>query len=221
MIKQTLTIKKLALSLVVSSLSVVPANAQDYFAHITPGGKKQSIPSPQAQPKEKAIQGSLAMMSQRTPIVTWFETLDKTEFTMIASDTDRTLLARPFNQEAERVQEWTQTANKVIKNYRLLASTIRQMDVPENAPGLKDYRNLSAGWYADVALLYEDLIRPRVAAKTIEELNGQVKEIDVRSSQLTAQRRDLTQMDITLRKKYAVHMSKETDALYKYVNSKQ
>jgi hypothetical protein len=221
MIKASSTIKLLALSLFVGALTINAAQAQDYFAHITPGGKeKATTPAPPMVLKEeKPIQGSLAMMSRKTPIVVWFESFDKTEFTMKATDSDRTHLTRPFEKKAERVEEWTQTANKVAKNYRLLASTIRQMDVPENAPGLKDYRDLSAGWYADVALLYEDMIRPRKPSKTIEELDGQVHEIDVRSSQLASQKKNLSQMDLSLRKTYSVHMPKETDALFQYVES--
>ncbi len=222
MIKAKSIIKTVALSLIVGVLTINAAQAQDYFAHITPGGKeKPTTPAPPVVPKEeKPIQGSLAMMSRKTPIVIWFESFDRTEYTMKASDSDRTLLNRPFDKKAERVEEWAQTANKVAKNYRLLASTIRQMDLPENAPGLKDYRNLSAGWYADVALLYEDMIRPRKPAKTIEELQGQVNEIDVRASQLAAQKKNLSQMDISLRKTYSVHMPEETDALQQYVKGK-
>jgi hypothetical protein len=221
MIKATSIIKTVALSLIVGTLTINAAQAQDYFAHITPGGKeKPTTPAPPVVPKEeRPIQGSLAMMSRMTPIVVWFEAFDKTEFTMKASDSDRTHLARPFEKKAERVEEWAQTANKISKNYRLLASTIRQMDIPENAPGLKDYRDLSAGWYADVALLYEDMIRPRRPAKTIEELDGQVHEIEVRSDQLAAQKKNLSQMDISLRKTYSVHMPKETDAIFQYVES--
>jgi len=218
----TSTIKTLALSLIVGALTISSAQAQDYFAHITPGGKEKATtpPPPAAPQREKAIQGSLAMMSQRTPIVTWFESLDRTRYTLNASDSDRTLLARPFEKQAERVDEWTQTAHKVVKNYRLLSLSIRQMDIPDNAPGLKDYRDLASGWYADVALLYEDMTRPRKPAKTIEELDGQVHEIEVRSSQLAAQKKNLSQMDVALRTTYSVHMPKETDALFQYVNHK-
>lgn len=224
MIKANLTIKTLALSLVVGALTINAAPAQDYFAHITPGGReKPTTPAPPAAPKEqKPIQGSLAMMSQRTPIVIWFEAFDKAEFYENCSDADRTLLARPFDKKAERVEEWTQTASRVVKNYRRLASELRQMDIPDpdSAPGLKDYRDLSAGWYADVALLYEDMIRPRKPARTIEELQSQVDEIKTRSDQLAAQRKNLAQMDISLRKRFSVHLAEQTDALQQYVKGK-
>src|SRR5437764_818792 len=51
----------------------------------------------------------------------WFKAFDTAVNSHKKNQTDATILSRPFNQEAERVSEWTATATKVSKNYRELA----------------------------------------------------------------------------------------------------
>jgi hypothetical protein len=217
MSKLQITIKGLALAIIASSLSVVPASAQnhDYFAHNVP-----TLPSAPKATEEKPLLGAMAMCSPRTPVVAWFETFDTTVFTLKVPDADKAMLSRPFNREAQRVQEWIDTASQVAKKYRLLATTIRRMEVPGTAGDLQQFRNLNADWYTDVAGVYEDLIRPRTPPKTKEELDDQLGDITQRADSLKGLRQTLQVMDINLRKEYKVHANKETDALTRYVNGR-
>lgn len=221
MSNRVLAIKTTAMSLVVSALSAVPvfAQGQDVFSHNTTGTKPASSPSA-ALPKEKPIMGAMAMMSPRTPVVAWFENFDSSVHSLTPTPADKVLMEKPFNQEAERVQQWTQVASRVAKNYRLLATTLRVMDIPGGNPEIKQYSTLCADWYGDAAGVFDDLIRPRKPAKTIEELTGQLNEIKDRTDTLVKQQKDLHGLDMALRSKYHVHLSREDDALSKYVMGK-
>lgn len=221
MVEHQLQVRNMAMSIFACLLvSAAPARAaeptgHDFFGHNLPAPPK---PNPQAGPNLGA--GSLAMMSKLTPATAWFENFDRTRYMQSPSKMDASILQRPFNQEAERVQEWTQVANKVSKNYRLLASIIRAMDVPPNHPGLKDYKDLTADWYADMAGVYEDLIRPRAPARTMEELEAQLNSVREHSVSLAHQGKTLHAMDLDLRKQYKVHVSEQSDALQQYVKAK-
>jgi hypothetical protein len=210
----------MAMSFIVSSALTMPALAQvkhDDFAHNTP----KAPPQKGAGTKEdKPLLGAMAIDSPRTPVVSWFESFDTTVFTLKASDADRALLNRPFDREAERLQQWIDTAHRVAKNYRLLAATIKRKDVPSSAPDIKQYRDLKADWYGDVAGIYEDLIRPRRPPKTQEELEGQIQDIKQRALGLEAERMRLKEMDDQLRNTYKVHAPRETDALTQYITTR-
>ncbi len=229
--RQAITIT--ALSLLVSCVSLFPAQAapgMDYFANVTPGGTKQqqhkatlsaaaqkvAAMTPDTNPALGA--GSMAMMSTASPALTWFEHFDTLQFTLLPSDADRIVLKTPFNQEAERVVSWTKTAAKVAHNYRLLAQTLKSDSVPANHQPIKEYQDLTASWYNDKASVYEDLIRPRNAARTMEELDAQLKEINDRAESIAQVGKDIHAMDMHLRDQYHVHQARETDKLYKYVS---
>lgn len=161
----------------------------------------------------------MAMMSASSPALTWFERFDDIQFKLLPSDTDRIILKTSFNQEAERVVAWTKTAGKVAHNYRLLAQALKTSPIPANHPALKDYQNLMAEWYNDKAAVYEDLIRPRAAAKTIEELNDQLQEISDRADSIASTQKELHRMDMNLRDTYHVHQPRQTDKLWQYVSN--
>jgi hypothetical protein len=146
--------------------------------------------------------------------------MDDMEYTLGATQADKALLDRPLEEKADRVQQWTETASKVARNYRLLATTISSTDVPSTAPLLTQYRGLKADWYKDTAGIYEDLIRPRKAARTRDELETQINGIQHRVAGLAAERKQLLTMDTDLRKQYNVHLNFYTNALQQYVKGK-
>ncbi len=200
-------ITKMMLSFSATLLIVPAVNAAspahtDYFSVQTNSSNKTSSTTNQ----------------QPISIVGWFESYDHTVATLRPSVTDKAILARPFNKEAERVEEWTKVASKVAKNYRLLAQNIRNMTPPSNAPELKTYRDLRADWYQDAAGIYEDLIRPCHPAKTIEELQDQLQGISKRADGLKTSGDQLNAMDVSLREQYKVHPPKEDDGLQKFIS---
>lgn len=232
--KKALLIATTAISLVVGCVCKLPALAapnsapsgMDVFSNVTPGHKAGQKPrlSAAAQiatmtaPANPVGQGAMSMMSVSSPAVTWFEKFDEVTFTLLPTDADRVVLKMPFNQEAERVAAWTKTAGKVAHNYRLLAQTLKTSPVPANHPALKDYQTMMAGWYNDKAAVYEDLIRPRTPARTMEELEGQLNEINSRADSIASTGKELHAMDMHLRETYHVHQARQTDRLWWYVS---
>jgi hypothetical protein len=226
-----------ALSLVVGCVTLFPANAapkgpapsngMDVFSNVTPGNRttppQRKSAAAQIASMTPAIdpigQGAMAMMSASSPALTWFEKFDEVSFSLQPTDADQIILKKNFNQEAERVVQWTKTAGKVAHNYRLLAQTLKTASVPPNHPALKDYQIQMADWYNDKAAVYEDLIRPRAAAKTIEELHLQLQEISDRADSIASQGKALHSMDQHLRETYRVHQSRQTDKLQQYVRN--
>ncbi|HEY9678117.1 MAG TPA: hypothetical protein V6C76_08905 [Drouetiella sp.] len=229
------TIAVAALSLIVGCVTLYPAFAapssgMDVFSNITPGNnKEQKKPLSAAAQKVQSMlppanpvgQGSMAMMSGASPAVSWFEKFDATTYSLLPTDADRIVLKTPFNQEAERVISWTKTAAKVAHNYRLLAKTLKSSSVPTDCPALKQFQDLTADWYNDKAAVYEDMIRPRTPAKTIEELNDQLKDVSDRATSIAQVQKDLHAMDMHLRDVYHVHNARETDKLYQYVSGQK
>jgi len=235
--KGLLIVTTTALSLVVGCVTLFPANAapngtaptgMDVFSNVTPGNRAPQKPKLSAAAQKVASmlpaavpvgQGAMAMMSTSSPALTWFEKYDEVTFSLEPSDADKSILKKNFNQEAERVAQWTKTASKVAHNFRILAKTLKTASVPSNLPALKDYQEQRADWYNDKAAIYEDLIRPRTAAKTIEELEDQLKEISDRADSIASQGKELHQMDVHLRETYRVHLSRQTDKLQQYVRN--
>ncbi len=170
----------------------------------------------QENPLGKA--GALAIMSDPTnPAVKWFEHFDQTVVCYSKTEGEAATLTRPFNQEVERVQQWTDTAGKVAVKYKYLASVLRKIEVPSGFPGLKDYCDLTADWFADSAAVYDELIKPRRAARTMEELEDGLGGIKNKAEGLSEMQKKLRAMDISLRMKYGVHMREQEDPLTKYV----
>lgn len=211
---------KIATSLLLGFAFANPAQAAkpavDYFSAGTSSNKAFTLPS-----YKTASQGSFPANSNGgSQAVKWFEKVDEMRFTHKAGEADRVILSRPFNQESERVREWTAVAAKVAKRYRELAQMLKAMPVPGNLPGVKEYRDLTADWYGDAAAIYEDLIKPRPPAKTIEELDASLDDIKARSQSLAQQISNLKSMDMSLRRTYQVHQDRTEDSLSQYVRSK-
>jgi hypothetical protein len=155
-----------------------------------------------------------------TPEVRWFETLDSIVFTGYPTPFEKSILSRQFNQEAERVQQWTVVAQSVANRYRNTAKNLRKLPVPANWEEIAQYRDVRSDWFDDAATIYEDMYRPRKPARTIEELEAQLKDVESRAQQLGETKKINREMDRKLRVKYRVHAPKETDALTKYVTGK-
>lgn len=162
--------------------------------------------------------GSGAMMSDDSPALRWFENYDMYVNSYQRTKKDKFILKRPLKQEAERVNEFTDTARKVAYNYRELAKAMRNSIVPAGHEDLADFSRLRADWYDDLAGIYEDMIRPRPPARTKEDLAEQLQGIKDRATSLNSSVKELVAMDMELRKKYRVHKDREKDPLYKYVS---
>lgn len=179
-----------------------------------------SINSSPARANKPAQKVPSATSNGPVPVVTWFEKFDSLAEKYQASDADRIILTRPLMQEAERVQQWTNVANKISKNYALLAKSLRNLPSPDKAD-VKEYRDLMADWYQDAASVYADLIRPRPPARTIEDLQEQLEVVKRRSESLAENITNLKAMDRTLRQEYNVHVAFQDDIIQQFVHSKQ
>ncbi len=168
-----------------------------------------------------AAPGSMDMAGAGgTPEVRWFEQVDSIVFKGYPKDTEKNILGRPFNQEAERVEQWISVAQSVSKRYRNTAKALRNLPVPANWTEMADYRDARADWFDEAAEIQEDLYKPRRPARTIEELNAQLDEVKGRATLLASTKQTNREWDRKLRVRYRVHAPKETDALTKYVGGK-
>ncbi len=217
--KKSIVIAALSLSVLmaVGVQLAVGAQARDEEFHsssqVKPAKKKPL--TPEENPVVQA--GALAMGSTDSPAVRWFEQVDKLIALNMKTPTERTTLSQGFNQEVERVKKWSDTAGHVERRYRVLSQNLRALPIPANHPGLKDYVNLTADWYQDAAEIYEQLLKPRQPAQTMEELDEQLKRVQDRAQALKVTQKNLRQMDMSLRKTYRVHMPRYDDALQQYV----
>jgi hypothetical protein len=155
-----------------------------------------------------------------TPEVRWFETLDGIIFSGYPKSNEKNVLSRPFNQEAERVEQWIIVAQAVSKRYHDTAKALRQLPVPANWTEMAEYRDARSDWFDEAAGIYEDLYRPRKPAHTIEELTAQLDDVKSRADQLAVTKQNNREWDRKLRVHYHVHAPKETDALTIYVSGK-
>jgi len=190
----------------------------DYFNVTTPPPTDAST-APARDPSYGAG-GAMSMMSDRTPVVIWFEKFDDDRACHRPADADKIILARPINQDSERLAQWIAAAGRVAKTYTTFAGMLRKMAIPTGYPGLKEYRDLTADWYSDVAGVFVEMIRPRPPAKTIEQLQESLNEFKNRQNSLVATLTNLQGMDRSLREKYRVHLSIPDDPLQQYVRGK-
>jgi len=196
-------------------------NQSDFYStsgHTAPPAK-DTKKYPENKDPLAGRQGAGALYSDASPQLTWFEIYDEYVWTLLPTDADKAVLTRPLNKELERVQDYIKVCNKIAKNYKTLAAHVRGLPIPANSPGLKEYQSLKAGFYEDMAEIYNDMIRPR-RTRTQEELAEQLKDIEVRSEQLKVNNNKLLAMDGELRKNFRVHQPKRTDALRRYVENK-
>ncbi len=167
-----------------------------------------------------AAAGAYAFQSEDSPAKRWFEAVDQIVVAYEKSEKENIVLRRDFNQEVERVQEWTKTAKGVAYKYRRIAGKLQQLQVPEGSDDLAEYGKLLADYYNDSAQIYEDLTRARAPAQTIDELEDQLEMIASRAKGIKRMRQSLEHMDDSLRGKYRVHKRFDSDALYKYIFGK-
>lgn len=207
------------LSLTVVSLTTSSAQAgpnNDVFS-AAPAKNSVAIPGPPMPDNPVAASGAMSMQSADTPEKRWFEQFDAVTFSGYPTDSERVTLAMPFNQEEERVQRWTQVASKVAHRYRETAKGLRNIQVPYGRQEIVEYRNQKAEWFDAAASVYEELIKPRKPAQTIEELHEQLNKVSAEAESLSSVKTALLAMDRNLRRTYRVHAPKQTDSLTKYV----
>lgn len=214
----------LAAALVISVSTASAGDAQpknEYF-----GGNSNATPSKgytnYQGPPPKAVngvtsKGAGAMDSDASPELTWFEKFDEVSFRGRPNDSERIILNMPFNQEQERVQRWTQVAATVAKRYRQTARELSKVQAPAGRADLDEYRTLRMAWFNDAAAVYEEMIKPRQPAQTIEELNDQLRQVKDQANSLGKMNISLLNSDHNLRRKYRVHNPKQSDSLTKYV----
>jgi hypothetical protein len=179
-----------------------PRNAPQTTVHIAPSTPAPMAPHP--------------VVSAASPPQQWFDAYDAYVSAYRPSEADQIKMSKPFNQEVERVTDFCNTVAKISRNYRILAQKIRSLPVPTSIPEAKDYRDLMADWYNDSALVYEDMIRPRPAARTKEELNNMIQDVKDRSETLKSNSAKLAQMDSDIRLRHTVQPPKYDDALNTY-----
>ena len=92
------------------------------------GAELFSINSPSANKIGK--KSATSSTSTQVPVTDWFEKYDDLREKYHPTDADKVILTRPLMQEAERVQQWTNTASKISKNYALLAKAIKNLPQP-------------------------------------------------------------------------------------------
>lgn len=134
----------------------------------------------------------------------WFKQFDQLVTQYRPTAADRVILSRPHMQEEERVQQWTATASKISKNYSQLTRSLKDIPLPTQLSDVRQYRDLTIDWYHDAAQIFDELIRPRAAAKTIEELQRQLDQIKSSSATLASSMTNIGAMDQDLRKRYSV-----------------
>jgi len=203
----------IAYALFIAIASAQAGNAApqgDVFARST---KKGSV-------SHSSVSHAKATTQAITTPTQWFEAIDEAVVKLRPTAADDAILSRPFNQNPERVEQWSEVAAKVAKNYRHLARTIKNLKVPRGMNDVKEYCVLSADWYDDAALVFEDMIRPRPPANTMEELQAQLTEIQDRANALAKSNTQLADLDKSLRKTYRVHKATYDDPLTQYVSRK-
>lgn len=204
-----------------SAFAAPPQRGMDHFS--TNSHTRKPVPQTKTETPPDNLsnpnlgKGAGAMFSDQSPALRFFEGMDKEIIVLSPTRTESVKLSQHFNQEAERVQEWIRIAGKISNQYRLLAKNLKTMTVPQGASDLKEYRDLTADWYSDAAEVYGDLIKPRRAARTMDELEDGLKQIENRAKGLQSQRKMLVAMDRELRTTYRVHANQHHDALRKYV----
>ena len=161
-------------------------------------------------------------MIQKTPIRLWFEAMDEKVKDLSATDQEMSILTRSFGSHPtqERVLDWMNTASTVAKKFRTIAGYLTSTPLPQSiaddpqANELNQYRQDLAQWYNDSADWFDDYIKPRRPARTIEELDGQIKAMGNRSEEQKLSMLHLQQMDSNLREHFKIH--KTDDGIWNY-----
>jgi hypothetical protein len=210
-----------SLSMTLSMVSPAFAQAprEDVFhTNTTQHGRVQQrgprVPSSaMPNPEESAPRPRLGRMSSPQQ---WFEGMDSLVGYYRPSAQDQMIMNKPFNDEAERVTLFCNTLSRVAKNYRILAQKIKNLPTIDAMPQSGQLRDNLVDWYNDSALVYEDMIRPRPPARTREELDRMMRDIDNRSDQLYTSYGKIWELDGDLRLSKSVNPPKYADALNEY-----
>ncbi|MDR3617573.1 MAG: hypothetical protein P4L53_28710 [Candidatus Obscuribacterales bacterium] len=184
--------------------------------HHLPGSAKMNMSD-----KPMIGAGAGAMFSPQTPILGWFEQVDKMVHDALPTPDETFVLSQNLNQELERVEELTTVYRNISKRYRALAKDLRAMPVQANWSGVQKYRDHKASFFEDEAECFEAMIKPRMPAQTIEDLRAELAQVNERAQGLKLEGQTLVAMDRNLRKTYSVHASRYNDPLYDYVHHKQ
>lgn len=203
-----------------SAIAEPSSRGMDHFAtnsNVAPQKPAYQVPRTPDQDNRNLGKGSGAMFSDQSPALRFFEAMDQEIVVLSPTKTERIKLSQRFNQEAERVQEWIRIAGKIKNQYKLLSKNLKAMTVPPGAADIKEYRDLTAEWYSDAADVYGDLIKPRPPARTMDELEEGLKQIENRARGLQSNRKTLVAMDRDLRREYRVHANQFHDPLRQYV----
>lgn len=212
-----------------SALAAGPDRHADVFSRTT------ETPAPHARPVNPArparLTAGVVVTAPLTdagprPVVSvqsspeqWFAAVDELVGYYKPTNPDRVIMNQPFNQEVERVNEFCKTAAKIARNYRILAKKLSALALSRSVVEARRYRDLHVNWYNDVAMLYEDMIRPRPPARTQEELAAMLKDLSDRSEALEQSFGALQIMDLDLRSQYHVRYAKHEDKLQQYYTS--
>ncbi len=217
----SLTFLLAASSMPITAVAASP-HQSDYFGRSTNSSAATPSPVPRASVSPQA-----PVYNENVNGKKWFEFFDDAVFAHQPTDKERVILTKPFNQDAQRVIEWTNTAAKVARQYRELARNIRATRVPgclAPSPGdtitVEDFKNQTADWYDDSAAIFEEYIRPRKPAKTVEELDETLLRVHERSQALTANKAALDTMDKSLREHFNLPLNLHEDAVQKYARKK-
>jgi hypothetical protein len=220
--KLTLTASKLliSLTLITASLSNGAAIAD------TPRGdvfNRNTDAQPQSKVESANPIGFLnPNMGRKTEAAKWFETLDNAVRDHEVTEHEKTILVGELGSppKAERVAEWTNTAAAIAKRYhelsRILAATQLSpaLRTRKEAPSMLSYAKDLSQWYEDTAIWYEDYIKPRTPARSIEELDDQLRVMHNRSLQLKNVMTSLQGEDSSLRSDLNVHAADNKIAKY-------
>lgn len=183
---------------------------------LNPAPPPRPIPT-RVEDNPVAKQGALSIGADESVAKRWFENLDGLIGANLRTPIESTVLAQRFNGEVERVDEWSKTAATVSQRYKLLAKALRGTPVPPGHPGLQDYLNMNANWFADTAEVYDELLKPRQGARTIDDLDDQLEIVRDKAKGLKRTKENLRQLDILIRKTYRVPLAPHEDELTKYI----
>lgn len=214
MSKQASTINKAILASLICLWPNLPALAgagsatagADSFAHNSTASGAASVPNRSASKQPQApTNNALAFLNPNADIVHWFEAYDVAVATARPTDKETYIMSRPINQELERVQQFTDVVAALVKRYHLLVKQLKSMPVQPSWTDIRDLRDATADFYGDEADVYEDMIKPRPAARTIEELDASLNDLQSRAEALKRNGQSLLDMDTKIRQTFGVH----------------
>jgi hypothetical protein len=137
----------------------------------------------------------------------WFEKFDRERANHVPTAEDKVILARPINQQVERLAQWTAAAGRIAKTYSEFAKYLKTMAVPPGCEDIKEFKDLTAEWYEDTAQVFNNYIRPRKAATTIEDLEEEIQEQKRKENGLVKTRSSIQNMEASIKQKYAEQLS--------------